>query len=113
MRKTTMENASGGPIVMALVVVGALAGAAWAAPQQPAEPGFAWKDGAEVYTKVCALCHETNTGPAIRGRGLDPMYIRLIIRNGYRAMPAFRASEIDDELLEKLAEYISKTTADQ
>ncbi len=113
MRKPTMENASGGPIVMALVVVGALAGAAWAAPQQPAEQGFAWKDGAEVYTKVCALCHETNTGPAIRGRGLDPMYIRLIIRNGYRAMPAFRASEIDDEVLEKLAEYISKTTADQ
>ena len=113
MRKTTMENASGRPIVMALVVVGMLAGAAWAAPQQPAEQGFAWKDGAEVYTKVCALCHETNTGPAIRGRGLDPMYIRLIIRNGYRAMPAFRASEIDDEVLEKLAEYISKTTADQ
>ena len=113
MRKPTMENASGRPIVMALVVVGMLAGAAWAAPQQPSEPGFAWKDGAEVYTKVCALCHETNTGPAIRGRGLDPMYIRLIIRNGYRAMPAFRASEIDDEVLEKLAEYISKTTADQ
>ncbi|MGD9729643.1 MAG: cytochrome c [Nitrospiraceae bacterium] len=113
MRKTTMENASAAPIVMALVVVGALAGAAWAAPKQPAEQGFAWKDGAEVYTKVCALCHETNTGPAIRGRGLDPMYIRLIIRNGYRAMPAFRASEIDDEVLERLAEYISKTTADQ
>lgn len=113
MRKPTMENASAAPIVMALVVVGALAGAAWAAPKQPAEQGFAWKDGAEVYTKVCALCHETNTGPAIRGRGLDPMYIRLIIRNGYRAMPAFRASEIDDEVLEKLAEYISKTTADQ
>ncbi|MEX5219560.1 MAG: cytochrome c [Nitrospira sp.] len=113
MKKSTMKNASDGPILMALVVVGALAGAAWAAPQRPAEQGFAWKDGAEVYTKVCALCHETNTGPAIRGRGLDPMYIRLITRNGYRAMPAFRASEIDDEVLEKLAEYISKTTADQ
>ena len=113
MRTTTMEDAPGAPILMALVVVGALAGAVWAAPQQPVEQGFAWKDGAEVYTKVCALCHESNTGPAVRGRGLDPMYIRLIVRNGYRAMPAFRASEIDDEVLEKLAEYISKTAADQ
>ena len=113
MKKTSMDDASAALTLMALVAVGLLAGAAWAAPQRPAEQGFAWKDGAEVYTKVCALCHESNTGPAVRGRGLDPMYIRLIVRNGYRAMPAFRASEIDDEVLEKLAEYISKTAADQ
>jgi hypothetical protein len=30
------------------------------------------------------------------------------VRNGNRAMPAFRAAEIDDETLSKVAEYISK-----
>jgi mono/diheme cytochrome c family protein len=84
-----------------------------AAPEQAPKRGFAWKDGAEVYAKVCAYCHEEQVGPALRGRDLDPIYIRLIVRNGDRAMPAFRASEIDDESLEKLAEYVSNTAADK
>jgi mono/diheme cytochrome c family protein len=86
---------------------------AWAAPQETPEPGFVWKDGAEVYTKVCALCHDTKVGPVLRGRDLDPTYTQLIVRHGSRAMPAFRSSEIDDQILEKLAEYISKTAADK
>jgi mono/diheme cytochrome c family protein len=114
MKKTTMENAFSAALTLtALVVVGLPAAAASAAPQQPAEQGFAWKDGAEVYTKVCALCHDTNVGPVLRGRDLDPLYIKLMVRNGSRAMPAFRASEIDDQLLEKLAEYVSKTGSDK
>lgn len=87
------------------VLVGIVGGAAQEIPQ----PGFEWKDGAEIYEKVCALCHETTTGPVLLGRTLDPLYIKLIVRNGNRAMPAFRAAEIDDESLEKLAEYVSKT----
>jgi mono/diheme cytochrome c family protein len=83
------------------------------AGQKDSQAGFAWKDGAEVYTKICALCHETAVGPVLRGRGLDPLYISLMVRNGSRAMPAFRASEIDDQSLEKLAEYVSKTAADK
>jgi len=35
------------------------------------------------------------------------------VRHGSRAMPAFRASEIDDQSLEKLAEYVSKAAADK
>ena len=112
MKKTIMENAFSAALTLAaLVAVGVPA--AWAAPQQPAEQGFVWKDGAEVYTKVCALCHDTNVGPVLRGRDLDPLYIKLMVRNGSRAMPAFRASEIDDQLLEKLAEYVSKTGSDK
>jgi mono/diheme cytochrome c family protein len=66
-----------------------------------------------VYKKVCALCHDTAVGPVILGRGHDPSYIQLIVRHGNRAMPAFRTSEIDDQSLEKLAEYVSKTAADK
>lgn len=113
MKKMTMENALGALTLAALVAVGMPAAAAWAEPQQPTEQGFAWKAGAEVYTKVCALCHETKVGPPLRGRDLDPTYIRLVVRHGSRAMPAFRESEIDDQSLEKLAEYISKTPAHQ
>jgi mono/diheme cytochrome c family protein len=113
MKETTKEKATTAFILASLLAVGMVAGSAWAAPQQAPEQGFAWKDGAEVYNKVCALCHDTAVGPSILGRGHDPIYIQLMVRNGSRAMPAFRASEIDDESLKKLAEYVSKTAADK
>lgn len=100
-------------ILAAVSAVGVVAGIAWAASQQAPEQGFAWKDGAEVYAKVCAFCHETKIGPVIRGRALDPLYIGYTVRHGNRAMPAFRSSEIDDQSLEKVAEYVSKTAASQ
>ena len=102
-------------ILTAAATAGLVASMTWAAPKEKEAPvpGFAWKDGAEVYVKICALCHETSVGPTLRGRGLDPLYIRLMVRNGMRAMPAFRASEIDDASLEKLSEYVSKTAADK
>lgn len=112
MRETTTEKATTAFILASLLAVGVVASSAWASQQAP-EQGFAWKDGAEVYTKVCALCHDTAVGPVILGRGHDPSYIQLIVRHGNRAMPAFRTSEIDDQSLEKLAEYVSKTAADK
>jgi mono/diheme cytochrome c family protein len=108
MRATKRERLPSAFILTALVVIGSVAGAAGAAPKESSEPGFVWKDGAEVYSKVCAFCHEAKVGPMIRGRGLDPNYIRFIVRHGNRAMPAFRAAEIDDESLAKVAEYVSK-----
>lgn len=113
MKETTKEKATTAFTLVSLLAVGVVAGSAWAAPQQSTEQGFAWTDGAEVYKKVCALCHDTAVGPAILGRGHDPAYIQLIVRHGNRAMPAFRASEIDDQSLEKLAEYVSKTAANK
>lgn len=84
---------------------------AWSAQDEKNNPGFAWKDGAEIYAKICAYCHETHVGPQIRHRELPAAYIRAIVRNGNRAMPAFRPSEIDDESLIKLADFISKKEA--
>jgi mono/diheme cytochrome c family protein len=84
---------------------------AWSAQEEKLSAGFAWKDGAEIYAKICAHCHEAQVGPPIRNRELPISYIRTIIRNGNRAMPAFRSSEIDDEALTKLADFISKTEA--
>jgi mono/diheme cytochrome c family protein len=113
MTETIRERVRATYILVSLLAIGGVSGGTWAAPQQEPEQGFAWKDGAEVYNKVCALCHETSVGPTIRGRSLDPTYIQLIVRHGSRAMPAFRASEIDDQSLERLAEYVSKSAADK
>jgi mono/diheme cytochrome c family protein len=111
MKQTTPVKTSAAFILTGLVAIGIVFSVAWAKPQELQESGFAWKDGSEVYTKVCALCHDTKVGPVLLGRGIDPLYIKIIVRNGLRAMPAFRSSEIDDESLEKLAEYVSKTAA--
>ncbi len=43
---------------------------AWSAQEEKLSAGFAWKDGAEIYTKICAYCHETHVGPQIRNREL-------------------------------------------
>jgi mono/diheme cytochrome c family protein len=81
---------------------------AWSASKEIGGQGHTWKDGSEIYSKICAYCHEDRVGPPIRNRELPPEYIQIVVRNGGRAMPAFRSSEIDDESLAKLAEFISK-----
>lgn len=92
-----------------------LAGAAlWlSATPSLAEPAQ-WQSGEQVYAKVCGHCHEAGIGPQIKGRSLPPAYINIIVRNGFRAMPALRASFIDDESLQAVAEYVSTspTSAD-
>lgn len=95
------------PIALAFFFNGAQA-----APEENANPAPStkWKNGAEVYTKICGYCHQNGkVGPPILNRQLPPAYIRAIVRNGNRAMPPFRPSEIDDESLAKLEEYISKS----
>ncbi|MCK9534377.1 MAG: cytochrome c [Pseudomonas sp.] len=72
-----------------------------------------WQDGAHVYAKICSHCHETkgDIGPVLAGRSLPPTYIAFIVRNGFRAMPAFPASFVDDEALQQVGEYIQKLPA--
>src|SRR4051794_33238438 len=106
MRKTVLA-AVARSFMLAIAIAAAIATkTSFAGPPAPSG-AFEWKNGPEVYTKVCAYCHEQGVGPAIRGRALPPVYIRTTVRNGSRAMPPFRAAEIDDESLAKLAEYIS------
>lgn len=113
MGATTMTGAAMAVMIAAVLSVAAVSRAAGPSRHDSSETGFVWKDGAEVYAKVCAFCHEAQVGPMIRGRGLDPIYISFMVRHGNRAMPAFRAAEIDDESLAKVAEYVSKSPANQ
>lgn len=111
MRSTKPRRSGGwGGFILAMVIaVAAVTNVAEAAPDEATAQGFKWKDGAQVYAKVCSYCHEGGkVGPPILNRELPPAYVRAVVRNGNRAMPAFRSAEIDDESLAKLAEYISK-----
>ncbi len=79
----------------------------WAGPAK-AQAAGQWKDGLHLYTKVCANCHESGVGPIIRGRGeeLAPEYYQFVVRNGLRAMPAFRPTDIDAPTLKQLSEML-------
>jgi len=70
-----------------------------------------WHGGENVYAKVCGHCHDAGVGPVIKGRQLPTEYISAVVRHGFRAMPAFTGAYIDDQALQQVAEYISKTTA--
>lgn len=68
-----------------------------------------WGSGKNLYDKLCGLCHapQVGVGPVITGRGLPEAYIKLVVRNGLNAMPAFPASYIDDESIAQVTEYLS------
>jgi len=82
-----------------VVGAGAMLGAAGAGAGQ-------WRDGVQVYDKVCSHCHEANVGPVLKGRQLPVAYIERVVRHGNRAMPSFRPSEIDDAALADVARLI-------
>ncbi|MFT7005148.1 MAG: mono/diheme cytochrome c family protein [Sulfurimonas sp.] len=69
-----------------------------------------WKNGQEVYTKVCAYCHNIGVGPdSVKIKfDADSVDFRAdnifkTVREGIDAMPAFRKTEIDDASLRDLA----------
>lgn len=72
-----------------------------------------WQSGKNLYDKVCGHCHnpEVGVGPELAGRGLPEPYIKAIVRHGFRAMPAFPASYIDDQSLAQVTEYLASLPA--
>lgn len=65
-----------------------------------------------IYARTCGYCHGHNVGPIIRGRDLPPEAIRMFVRHGNGAMPAFKPTEITDSELDALARWISTTPVD-
>jgi (+)-pinoresinol hydroxylase len=80
--------------------------------------------GKAVFDRNCAVCH--SAGPGHPGterlaqrRGsaqavleqrtdLEPAYIRLVVRQGLIEMPPWRPTEIDDEALTQLVQYLAR-----
>ena len=62
---------------------------------------------ATIYAHVCGYCHGTNVGPIILGKHVPVDVIKMYVRRGPAAMPAFRPTEITDAELDALAQWIS------
>lgn len=93
-----------------LAATGAVAAICTVSTAAYAQAAGQWKDGAHVYAKICANCHETGVGPVIKGRQeLAPEYYQFVVRHGLRAMPAFRITDIDTATLKQLSELLPKS----
>lgn len=68
-----------------------------------------WRDGAQIYDKVCSACHSQGVGPELRGRKLPPEAVVAIVRSGLGPMPAFRETDFTNAELESLAKWLEKT----
>lgn len=91
----------------ALGVLAGLAAPAEAASPSPSPPP---RPPAAIYAKVCGYCHGQHVGPVIRR--LPPDHVIQMVRNGPRAMPAFRPTEISDAELKALAQWVHDSHAD-
>jgi cytochrome c5 len=74
-----------------------------------AQAAHEWRGPEHVYQSVCRYCHDTGVGPALHGRQLPVEYLRERVRNGFRAMPAFRPGELNDADLTRLAEWLHRS----
>lgn len=70
------------------------------------------KDAAEmVFQQTCMSCHATGVGPVITGRDLPPDAVKMFVRHGNRAMPAFTEAMIDNETLDRVAQLVATSKA--
>jgi mono/diheme cytochrome c family protein len=97
-----------GKRIAAAVTAWLVAGAASSAA---AQSDGTWNSGEQVYEKACGHCHEIGVGPVLKGRELPPETFTTIARQGLVRMPAFRPSEIDDQALTAVAQYLSTAPA--
>lgn len=108
-------------IVLACGIVGA--GYTATAAESAAANPVALTQGAAIYEHYCTTCHERGDGnPGTQALGflygkdkaaladrdnLTPDYVRFLVRHGRGLMPGFRMTEINEEELNALAEYLS------
>ena len=65
--------------------------------------------GQQVFDRNCAQCHPggaSGLAPALNNKPLPQWAIKLQVRQGLGAMPAFSDREVSDEQLEAVAEYL-------
>lgn len=105
-RHVTHHRLSAAALAAAIGVLAALL----YAPRAGAGPDGTWKSGTEAYDKVCSRCHLAGVGPELRGRKLPAAYVKIIARNGFRAMPAMPESAIDEATLGQIAAMIEAST---
>lgn len=65
--------------------------------------------GERVFAANCTMCHPGGTsgiGPALNNKPLPGWAIKLQVRNGLGAMPAFSDEEISSDELDAIVHYV-------
>lgn len=71
-------------------------------------------EGRRLFQEYCGQCHPGGSGglgPAINNKPLPSWLIRLQVRRGFGAMPAFSKEKLGDAELERITAYL-KTLRD-
>jgi mono/diheme cytochrome c family protein len=89
----------------------ALALAALVAAVSVAQAADPPRDPARIYAITCHYCHDNGIGKVLKGAQLAPDRIRLAVRQGYVAMPAFAPSFISDAELASLVTLLNQAAA--
>jgi mono/diheme cytochrome c family protein len=98
----------GGRVLRSGVPVLIAACAALLAPAAArAQAAGEWRDPEHLYDSSCTFCHDTGVGPTLKGAGWPKEYVALRLRLGFKAMPAFKPSEISDREIEALAAWLA------
>ncbi len=100
-------------IVLTAVLIGAGCGSARrgvpiAGPLSLATDGLV--RGQQVFMKQCHQCHpggEAGLGPALNNKPLPGFLVRLQVRQGFGAMPAFSEQAIPADELDDLIAYLA------
>ncbi len=92
-----MRCASGLVIALALALYAAAA---------HAQSAGEWASSAKLWRETCGYCHDGKLAPELRGAGVPTQAVVSAVRRGPNAMPTFAPSEISDQELEQLAEWI-------
>ena len=90
-------------------VLGACAASNPTDPMGTPPPTIVRAPGEAVYIRYCNVCHPgggRGAGPSIKGTRLSGGELREIIRHGKRQMPGFGPSNIPDEELDDLVQYV-------
>ena len=110
-------------VVMLLLATGCGEGETTGAGEPAAVQIEAITDGKALFELYCIACHGAGPGhpgtmrlqerlsedqaPLLNRDNLDPEYVKLVVREGFKLMPPFRPTEITDKQLDLLAGYIT------
>lgn len=65
--------------------------------------------GQELFTAMCADCHDGSLGPSLAGIGWAAGAVRRQIREGEEQMPPIPANRLSDEDMEHVLAYMKST----
>lgn len=65
-----------------------------------------WSSPEQLWRATCRYCHDNAIAQELRGAGLASQAIVTAVRVGPKAMPSFAPSQISNQELEQLAQWL-------